>query len=146
MNVGNLCKDLRTSRDEKCINKMTSKFWKKENEGRIILVLIVLIGLGILGRQYFREKNIFENQGQTKGIIMEFKKKAKGGSGVKYKYKVNDVWYYGSIGVHAFWCENGKKGCVGEEFTVYYSTENPEYSRIDLGKYEKYKATLEFFE
>ncbi|MEO0525909.1 MAG: DUF3592 domain-containing protein [Bacteroidota bacterium] len=125
---------------------MNNRFFKKDNEGKIILGLLFLIAFGILGRQYFREKNIFENQAKTEGTITKFKKSGKDGSGVTYKYKVNNIWYYGSVGVHPFKCENGKKGCVGKKFTVYYSTENPKYSRINLGIYEKHKATVEFFE
>lgn len=125
---------------------MIRKFINKESEGKVILGLLAIVGLAIIVNQYLGEMSIRKNEATTQGVIVDYKAYGKGGIGITYEYKINGKLYEGHVGVHPFKCDDGKKGCVGEEFTVYYSTENPEYSRIDLGKYEKYKATVEFFD
>ena len=76
-------------------------------------------------------------------MVVEIFNKNKARYAIKYRYQVNNVEYIGQAGVHVFTCDNGKRGCVGKEFKVYYSSKNPQYSRIDLGKYEKHKTKIE---
>ena len=112
-------------------------------------VILSVIGLAILlvfGYTLYKEKNISENQIFIEGKIIDFFHVNKARYALKYEYSVNGEKYIGQVGVSPFDCENGKKGCVGENFTVYYSSQNPSYSKIDLGKYEKYKTTVEFFD
>ncbi|WP_282057272.1 DUF3592 domain-containing protein [Maribacter luteus] len=105
--------------------------------GLLVLVLCILYGT-------YKQYDIADNQKKTNGEILEFYHSTRARYGLKYRYWVGDKEYIGSTGVSPFKCDNGKKGCVGQEFPVYYSSENPQYSRIDLGKYEKYKTTVEF--
>jgi hypothetical protein len=104
----------------------------------------ILVMLLIVLNQYLGQKDISENKEQTTGKIIEFKYINMTDYAIVYKYDVKGRYYLGRTGVSFFKCDNGKDGCVGSEFTVYYSSKNPQHSRIDLGKYEKYKTTVEF--
>ncbi|KQC29384.1 hypothetical protein [Flagellimonas eckloniae] len=122
------------------------KLKDEEYRGRIFLAIIVVVILGGIVFQYYKQKDIKLNEGQITGRITKFLKHGRASFGVRYEYYVNGELYAGQVGISPFSCDNGKKGCVGEEFEVYYSIKNPEYSRIDLGKYEQYKNTVEFFD
>ena len=106
--------------------------------GILILVLCLLYTV-------YKQYDIAENKQKTNGEVIQFYHSTKARYGLKYSYLVNGKEYIGSTGVSPFKCNDGSKGCVGPSFTVYYSIDNPEYSTIDLGEYEKYKTTVEFF-
>lgn len=122
------------------------KLKDEEYSGKIFFVIVVLIVLCGTAFQYYKQENIKLNEVRTTGRIIKFSHKSAVRFGIEYEYYINGKSFIGHVGVSPFKCDNGKKGCVGEEFKVYYSTENPEYSRIDLGKYEQYKNTVEFFD
>lgn len=119
----------------------------KEKPNLIVFVFLGFIVLIIIFRicfQYIEQKDISLNKETTLGRIIEFDHLTSADYSIKYMYEVDEVEYYNHVGVSFFKCEDGKEGCVGSEFRVYYSSKNPEHSRIDLGKYEKYKTTVEF--
>ncbi|SHK03287.1 DUF3592 domain-containing protein [Pseudozobellia thermophila] len=121
-----------------------NKFKEERFRVKVILGILGLIILVGICRQYFMQKNISEHKEETIGKVIDFESINMRRYSLKYEYSIGDNQYQGEIGVSYFECDNGKKGCVGQEFPVYYSSENPQYSRIDLGKYEKYKTTVEF--
>tara|TARA_B110000908_G_scaffold78246_1_gene93962 strand:+ start:583 stop:969 length:387 start_codon:yes stop_codon:yes gene_type:complete len=123
---------------------LESKLKNQEFIGKLIggiILVIVLIGITF---QYYQQKEIRKYKEQTTGKIIKFKYENKVHYGLVYEYYVKGKHYSNQIGVSFFKCDDGTKGCIGKEFTIYYSSKTPEYSRIDLGKYEKYKTTVEF--
>lgn len=113
---------------------------------KIILGGFVVIVLVLFGYEFYKQKNILNNQVKTEGKIIDFLHINRARYAVKYEYSVNAKKYIGQVGISPFKCDNGKEGCVGQNFTVYYSSENPSYSKIYLEKYEKYKTKVEFFD
>jgi hypothetical protein len=119
----------------------------KEKPNLLVIIFLVIIGIVVLIgtlKQFLDQKEISLNKVSTIGKIVEIDHLTSASYTIKYKYTVNDTEYFDNVGVNFFKCDNGRKGCVGSEFTVYYSSKNPEHSRIDLGKYEKFKTTVEF--
>lgn len=109
-----------------------------------IQILLIVAILFIVVNQYLEQKDIVLHKRETSGKVIKFISGNKTYYSIKYEYFVHGIRYVNEVGVSYFKCFDGKKGCVGSEFTVYYSSKNPEHSRIDLGKYEKYKKTVEF--
>ena len=122
----------------------TNSLTETKSRNRILVGLITLVILLCFLFQYYKQYSIVHNEEKTTGEIIEFFHINKARYAIKYQYVVNKEKYWGQTGVHVFECDNGKKGCVGKEFPVYYSSKNPGYSKIDLGKYEKHKTTVEF--
>ena len=118
---------------------ITGKLKNDEFSGKLIALLILLIAMTSIVYQFYVRTQIEKNRGETTGKIIEFIYEARLDYGIIYEYYVDKKHYTNQIGVSFFKCDNGKKGCVGEEFPVYYSKDNPENSRIDLGKYDKYQ-------
>jgi len=111
--------------------------------------IYIVIGIAILFaflffREYSRQLDIKTNSIATTGKIIEFRSNYQARYTLVYEYYVEEKRYTGAIGITPFNCDDGKNACIGHEFTVYYSSKNPKNSRIDLGKYEKYKTTVEF--
>jgi hypothetical protein len=109
-----------------------------------LIGLILLFSIFIL-KQYLKDTDIKNNELHTKGKVVKLLTKYRAGYSLIYEYYVNNIKYISSVGVDSFNCDDGTKCCIGSEFNIYYSSKNPENSRIDLGKYEKYKTTVEFF-
>jgi hypothetical protein len=109
---------------------------KKENLGFIGVLLIIAI---IFFSELYKKNDINQNEKSTTGKVKEFRKHYQARYSIVYEYSVKDITYTGHASVSSFKCDDGKKGCVGSEFMVYYSSKNPTNSRIDLGKYEKYR-------
>ncbi len=112
-----------------------------------IVLLLIVLGIIVIGtiKQYYRQKEIALYRQKTIGQVIDLEHDTKANYSLEYSYVVDDVKYNGIVGVEFFKCSDGTKGCVGKKFYVYYSSKNPEYSRIYLGKYEKHKTTVEFF-
>lgn len=111
--------------------------------------IYIVIGIAILFtllffRDYKNELDIKNKKKTTTGKIIEFREHYQAWYSIVYEYVVDNKTYEGHTGVNFFKNDNGKTGAVGDEFVVYYSSKNPKNSRIDLGKYEKYKTTVEF--
>jgi len=94
-------------------------------------------------REYSKQTDIKNNTKITSGRLLELRSKYKASFALIYEYYVDEKRYTSSVGISPFKCDDGRKNCIGKKFTVYYSSKNPENSRIDLGKYEKYKTTVE---
>ena len=111
----------------------------------VFLSLAAVLALYGVMRQVVRQKDIQENKKKVVGKVTDLKGANLRRFILKYEYIINNETYKWSTAVSFFKCEDGNKGCIGKKFTVYYSSKNPEYSRIYLGKYEKYKTEVEFF-
>lgn len=114
---------------------------KTSSGGIIIFIIILLIALRQFGSQY----EIKKYQKVTKGKITNIDHISLTRYALYYEYYVINKKYIGEVEVSFFKCKNGRKGCIGNEFDVYYSSKTPKYSRIDLKEYEKYKKTIELF-
>ncbi|MDO3696015.1 hypothetical protein QVZ41_14275 [Wenyingzhuangia sp. chi5] len=115
-----------------------------ENNKRIKYIPLILLSL-LITYSAFRQYEIQKYKAKVIGVVTKISFTGNFRYSLDYEYTVNDVKYIGSVGVSNFICDDGTKGCVGKKFEIYYSTKNPEYSRIYLGKYEKNKQTVEFF-
>ena len=107
--------------------------------GMIIIIFIIFVV------EYNKQSDLENNKKNTLGKIIRLQPSFKIRYTIEYEYHVEGKSYIGAVRVTPFKCDDGTKYCIGSEFKVYYSSKNPEYSRIDLGKYEKYKTKLEFF-
>ena len=87
---------------------------------------------------------ILKNLEVTTGTVTDVRYISRGAYALHYKYVVNNNTYKNNIGIEKFIGNNKKLGCLGCSFKVYYSSENPEKSRIFLAEFEKYKTTVEF--
>jgi hypothetical protein len=115
-------------------------------KNKILIIAGVIIILSILFyKQYSKQIDIKNNRELTEGEIIKLEGAYKARYRLVYSYFVDGVNYTGKVRVTPFKCDNGKDYCIGKEFPVHYSSKNPQNSRIDLGKYEKYKTTVEFF-
>ena len=114
---------------------------------KIAIVLGFLIVVFIIAfNQYNRQLDILNNKRKTVGIITEEVGVYKARYRIKYSYNVEGKKYYGEVSTSSFECDDGTKYCIGKEFVVYYSSNDPKKSVIDLGKYEKYKRKVEFID
>lgn len=111
---------------------------------KIVVGLIFLVIISGIIRQYYTQSQVSKYRQKTIGKIIKFEYLNRTEYYLTYEYYVKNIRYEEGVGVAYFECENGKKGCIGSTFTVYYSSKEPKYSRIDLGEYEKYKQTVEF--
>ena len=117
---------------------------KKKLQNRILAIGLISLCLWLLARSIYIQIDVKNNKEVTQGKIIKFIREYQARYGLKYEYYIDGVRYTGQIGIDPFECDDGTKNCIGKEFTVYYSSKNPENSRIDLGKYEKHKTTVEF--
>jgi hypothetical protein len=90
----------------------------------MILLILTLIGFG--GWNSFEEKRELKNSKNTIGTIIEIKERFQRGFFIKYEFQVNGRKY----------TENQKLTIkkefikIGDKFKVYYSKENPKYSKL----------------
>ena len=112
---------------------------------KFIVLIIILIISFLAYRGVSKDLEIKNNKMTTIGKIVKLQPSVKARFYIEYSYIVKGKKYRNTVRVHNdFKCDSGVKYCVGEEFTVYYSSKNPENSRINLGKYEKFKSKVEF--
>lgn len=123
--------------------------FKKEKFYRITFIIIfTVLFFTIAIRIYVQHKEDNEikmYEGEAEAIVTKFKHINLTAYYIDYEYTVDKKKYKGSVSVAKFKCDNGVLGCVGNTFKVSYSTKNPSKSNIHLGKYEKYKRTVEFW-
>ncbi|MHB0756948.1 hypothetical protein [Polaribacter sp. M15] len=120
------------------------KLKNDEFSGKLILALILIVVIIGIFYQYYGQNEIENNKENTTGEVIEFLHKTNLDYAIIYEYFVEGKRYTNQIGISFFKCENGKKGCLGEKFTVYYSKKNPKFSKIDLGKYNEFQNTVDF--
>ena len=95
--------------------------------------------------QALNQYDVKEHKIKTKGIVIHVNGHPRN-TRMKYKYRVDNDTLIGFTTVHVDLVEEIRKNCLNKTFTVYYSSENPNNSMIDLGRYnDDYKATVEFF-
>lgn len=128
------------------MESLRSSFLRVISKDNIALGIGILVFVSCLTYVVYKQYEIAHNQLKTDGEVIEFYHTSKARFGLKYRYRVENEEYIGLVGVSPFKCADGSTGCVGQQFTVYYSSINPQYSKIDLGEYEKYKTTVEFFD
>ncbi|WP_190810382.1 hypothetical protein [Flagellimonas sp. S3867] len=95
------------------------------------IILIIITGLIINERKSYYLKN----GTTTTGRVIDFHFCNNNYCGT-YEYIVDGKKYEGSWSGSFFRCPNGAKGCVGKEFPVYYSVENPSISEIYLKEFD----------
>ena len=112
-----------------------------KKEFQLLIFFIVLFGIIFFGifQNSYEEKELNEFGVKAKAKIIEYKFVGKTSYSLEYEYFVNDKRYIDSEKVSFFKCDNGKNGCVGKEFNIIYSKKNPALSKINLGKYNRYK-------
>ena len=108
------------------------------NKDRIAILAVVGIIISIVLYRYKKNEELNEYILYSKAEIVDYYNVG-GKKYLKYEFYINNVKYQGEQRVNAFVCENGIEGCVGEKFTVEYSSKNPNNNEIDLGKYNKFK-------
>ena len=120
-----------------------SNYLKKISLNKLAIGIVSLILVCGLLFEFYKGYSISENKNSTVGTIIEFKSINKSRYGIKYEYFISGERYTGNVGVEYFECEK-ENGCVGSEIIVYYSSENPNLSQVNLKEYEKYKTTIDF--
>lgn len=108
------------------------------------IIVLALFFVFIILREYKKKTDLQDNQKQTIGKVLNLISNYQARYTLTYEYFVNGKRFTGRVGVSPFKCDDGKKACIGHEFKVYYSSKTPKNSRIDLGKYEKFKTSIEF--
>ena len=119
-----------------------SNYLKKINLNKLAIGIVGLILVSGLIFEFYKGYSISENKNSTIGIIIEFESINKTRYGIKYEYFILGERYTGNVGVKYFECKKDN-GCIGSEIIVYYSSENPNLSQVDLKEYEKYKTTID---
>lgn len=114
-----------------------------KNKTIIRLFLFVFLFF-VISLNVYKQYDIKKNSKNSIGKIIKFEKSGKSNFNLIYEYFVDGNRYTGQTGIDPFICDDGTKNAIGKQFKVYYSSKNPENSRIDLGKYEKFKTTVEF--
>jgi hypothetical protein len=115
----------------------------KNKIDNIAIVSIIVFIFFMLFSDEIDNLEIKNNKGITSGKILRKYYTTSGGV-LEYEYTVNKIKYIGSVGVKKFIGHNNTNGCIGCEFDVFYSTKNPEKSKINLSKYNKYNRSLQF--
>lgn len=108
----------------------------------VILVLLLLI-VGFI-RAYKKELELNRYGVYTDGKIISFSHTSKTEYELKYVFFVKSVRYEGVLLTGYFECDDGSVGCVGKSFEVIYSSKNPKYNEIVLGRYEEYTDVIRF--
>ncbi|WP_108247305.1 hypothetical protein [Muricauda brasiliensis] len=117
----------------------------EQKSGKVFVGLISVIILIGIGKQYWEQKQIFEDRGTTTGIVTEYLEAGWQNDALLYEYTVNGKKYQNSVGVSR---NTDKK--AGEKlkmkFKVYYAKSEPRLSVINLAELEEYKTYVEFFD
>lgn len=109
-----------------------------------ILLGLALIMIVVTIHQIYEQSQIYTYRKVTTGKIIKYAFMNMKRYELEYEYYVQGRRYTNQIETSYFKCNDGNKGCINKEFPVLYSEKNPEYSMIKLGKYEKFRRTVEF--
>ena len=120
---------------------------KKESKIRekIFKVIMILIFLGFGFLTFNESYDLKSNCKFTKGVVKGFEYKRYGKYSLTYNFYVNGRKHTGSTVTHSFNCLKNK-ACLGNEFLIAYSDKDPDNNDIYLGKFERYKASVKFFD
>ena len=111
---------------------------KNENMSLIGIMLMFLIATFIYFEKVRKEKEVEKFKIETIGKIIDFNHS-------NTSYYLTYEFYYGgrryenTINVSYFKCFDGTVGCKGKEFTIFYSSINPNNNTIDLKEYNGFK-------
>ncbi|MBC6999672.1 DUF3592 domain-containing protein [Cytophaga sp. FL35] len=105
-------------------------------------IIIGILILAVLVYHYNKDSSVAKYRTETIGVIIKFKHRNKASYSLKYEYYVDGIRYEGSVGTSYFKCPDGREGCVGKEVTVYYSSNEPKYSQVNLKEYDEYRRTV----
>lgn len=114
-------------------------------KSKILGSLFVLILIGVVVNDYYVQFKLSNKGVYTEGKVVDFYLGSKTEYSLEYEYFVNGRRYESSTRSEFFKCDNGKKGCIGKSFEVYYLPSNPSVSEIDLKEYEKYRNKFFYF-
>ena len=113
--------------------------------GKVIVGVILIIALIGIGKQFWEQKQIFDDRGTTTGIVSEYLEAGWRSDALLYEYSVKGKKYSNRVGVSRNTDKKaGEK--LKKEFKVYYSKSKPELSVIDLAELEEFKTYVEFFD
>ena len=118
------------------LKKIHTKLTEKKKKTILFIVIALFITIALVYNSCKHE--VFRDGKITVGIVTKYQFNNNNWLG-KYSYEVDGEKYTGGWTGDFFKCPNGIEGCVGKEFPVRYSTENPEISEIDLREYDKRK-------
>ena len=117
----------------------------EQKSGKVFVGLISVVILIGIGKQYWEQKQIFEDRGTTTGIVTEYLEAGWQNDALLYEYTVNGKKYQNSVGVSRNTDKKaGKK--LKMKFKVYYAKSEPRLSVINLAELEEYKTYVEFFD
>lgn len=112
----------------------------KENRKKLFVLSIFLVILIIGGAVNSIDENELEQNGiATKGKVIKYNFCNNNWCG-KYKFYVDGKAYYGTWSGGYFKCPSGKEGCLGQEFTITYSSLDPNLNEINLEKFNDKKT------
>ena len=117
---------------------MRNNYWNPIT-GVVLLIIIVITTNTI------KDYNLEKDKIQTKGIITNFRYNSSGNFQIKYSYFVDSMEYVGTKSVLYFKSDDGVQGCVGREFNVLYSKNNPKNSEIDLEEFNDKKFSSSIY-
>lgn len=118
---------------------------EKIKDSKALLVFILLIIASIIIYIINKEKELSDYKKTTSAKITDYYTTERGKKYIEYVFFVHGKKYTGRERVSSFKCRNGKAGCVGITFKVFYSSIDPSNCSIDLGKYNKFKARSRVF-
>ena len=123
-------------------NLKEEKYPSKHNKKRLVIYFIVLVTVMVSIGLYMNTKNdiALRNYELTTATITDFGP-CNYSYCLKYVYEVNGKKYKSFVSTEYFSCDDGTKGCLGKQFPLKYSIDDPKISRIDLGKYNDHKLT-----
>ena len=118
------------------MQRLKKPFWNK-----IPIALIILAILGALIYQLIIDYSVSTNKSHVVGKIVDFKFINMARYSIEYEYSVDEKKYTGTVEVSRFDCYE-KRDCIDMKVDVYYSSQNPEFSQVNLRRYDKYKTTV----
>jgi len=108
-----------------------------------VLIILFFLGMGFISSK--GEYELKSNCKFTKGVVKGFEYKRYGKYSLTYNFYVNGRKYTGKTATHSFNCLKNK-ACLGKEFLIAYSDKDPENNEIYLGRFERHKASVKFFD
>lgn len=111
----------------------------------IFFVIICLIIIIFTIERVYDQWELQKNSEFTEGKITDISYERRGKYYLHYEFFVKGKRYTGKTLTQVFGCFKKKNKCIGNQYSVAYSNQNPDNNDIGLGKDEEYKATIRFF-
>ena len=124
------------------MDKLKTLYKKSKNKKYwIFLFLIFVIIISMMVHGYWKNMDIAKNKVETSGKITDFKHRNMTYYSIKYEYEVDGKIYEGSVGVEYFDCFK-TRDCIGSAVRVFYSSEKPNFSQVNLGNLDSHRKTI----